>query len=110
VTPESRRLLKQIVERLRRRIGGFRLVVEGHTDAVPVSPGGPYPNNRALALARARAVTSLLAQAGLPAAALSAVPGDAGQAPYPEGSRDADRRNRTVVIRLVRAPASVPGR
>ncbi|MGY1619526.1 flagellar motor protein MotB [Geodermatophilus sp. SYSU D00691] len=46
--------------------------VEGHTNSVPVTPGGPYPSNWELSTDRATAVVRHLISRGLPANEVSA--------------------------------------
>ncbi|MGY1808930.1 flagellar motor protein MotB [Blastococcus sp. SYSU D00669] len=49
-----------------------QLRVEGHTNSVPVTPGGPYPSNWELSTDRATAVVRHLISRGLPANEVSA--------------------------------------
>ncbi|MGY1601076.1 flagellar motor protein MotB [Geodermatophilus sp. SYSU D00815] len=46
--------------------------VEGHTNSIPVTPGGPYPSNWELSTDRATAVVRHLLSRGLPAGKVSA--------------------------------------
>jgi chemotaxis protein MotB len=46
--------------------------IEGHTNSIPVTPGGPYPSNWELSTDRATTVVRYLIKQGMPAARLSA--------------------------------------
>ena len=46
--------------------------IEGHTNSIPVTPGGPYPSNWELSTDRATTVVRYLISQGMPAARLSA--------------------------------------
>jgi chemotaxis protein MotB len=46
--------------------------IEGHTNSIPVTPGGPYPSNWELSTDRATAVVRYLISRGLPAPRVSA--------------------------------------
>ncbi|WP_448625371.1 flagellar motor protein MotB [Geodermatophilus sp. URMC 64] len=46
--------------------------IEGHTNSIPVTPGGPYPSNWELSTDRATAVVRYLITRGLPAPRVSA--------------------------------------
>ena len=48
------------------------LRIEGHTNSIPVTPGGPYASNWELSTDRATAVVRYLITRGLPAARVSA--------------------------------------
>jgi len=103
--------------------GDFPITVEGHTDNVPLRPGGAFPSNWELSAARAAAVVRLFVQEGVAAHRLAAV-GYADQRPIADNLTPQGRaRNRRVTIRLetmagleeratppaaAPAPASVP--
>jgi chemotaxis protein MotB len=63
VSDRARRMLTGMVPALRGISN--RLGIDGHTDPRPVQPGGMFPSNWELSLARALAVSNVLAQAGL---------------------------------------------
>lgn len=88
--------IKALVGQLRPSLANYRLVVEGHTDNIPMRPTGTFANNAALAAARAKTAVDLLKIEG--ANAIAAV--SPGAAPYPNDTPENRRRNRTVVIRL----------
>ena len=46
--------------------------IEGHTNSIPVTPGGPYPSNWELSTDRATTVVRYLISQGMPAGKLSA--------------------------------------
>jgi chemotaxis protein MotB len=46
--------------------------IEGHTNSIPVTPGGPYPSNWELSTDRATTVVRYLITQGMPAGKLSA--------------------------------------
>jgi flagellar motor protein MotB len=97
----ARKDLKQIADALKPSLGRFRLEVEGHTDATPVSSGQPHTNNRELGLARAKAVTEYLSRTcGLPATSLASTSAGDARPPYPNTTPEGQRRNRTVLLKL----------
>ncbi|SQD97515.1 OmpA/MotB domain protein [Parafrankia sp. Ea1.12] len=105
-TPEGRTALTALGARLA-AAPGVAVEVVGHSDNLPVRPGGPFPDNTALSLARAASAAEILRAAGVPAAALTiSAAGDA-LAPYagepagdPTGDAAGDLRNRTVTLRV----------
>lgn len=105
-TPEGRAALTALGARLA-AAPGVAVEVVGHSDNLPVRPGGPFPDNTALSLARAASAAEILRAAGVPAAALTiSAAGDA-LAPYagepagdPTGDAAGDLRNRTVTLRV----------
>ena len=86
------------------------IVVEGHTDSVPVQPGGEYRDNNELSLARAMSVVHLLIDDGLPTAQMAA----AAYGSYrPRASNDTELGrsiNRRVEIALFKDFPYVHGR
>ncbi|WP_462165971.1 OmpA family protein [Frankia sp. AiPs1] len=78
---------------------GVAVEIVGHSDSRPVRPGGPFPDNAAVSLARAASAARILRQAGVPAAALTISAADDALAPYPDTPTD-DARNRTVTLRV----------
>jgi len=85
------------------RAGDRRIVIEGHTDAVPIGPDlrERFPSNWELSAARATAVVRYLVAEGVPSDRLSA----AGRADTePVASNDSEegrRRNRRIEIMLL---------
>jgi chemotaxis protein MotB len=89
-----------------------RVVVEGHTDAVPIRGGlaARYPSNWELAGARAARVVRLLAQEGIPPQRLEAVALADTQPVDSNETAEGRAANRRIEIRLVPAagPESAP--
>ncbi|WP_245986579.1 OmpA/MotB family protein [Azospirillum thermophilum] len=75
------------------------LLVEGHTDSVPIATAR-FPSNWELSAARAASVVRLLVEAGLPAGRIAAI-GYADTRPVSPGSDPASRaRNRRVTLSI----------
>ena len=97
------RQLKAIADTIRPKLASFHLIVEGHTDDQPLKPTASYSGNYALGLARAETIRKLLITEGkLPGGAIRSVSAGEGKAPYPNDSAANRKRNRTVVLKLVR--------
>ncbi len=101
IDQEASGRLTELSAQLRPHLDRFRLEVEGHTDNVPLRPSAAFPDNQALAAARADAVVRWLVEdGGLPADAVRAAL-VAGPAPYSNDTAETRRRNRTVVLLLL---------
>jgi len=97
--------LMNAVAGLLRREKTHQVVVEGHTDTVPIS-GSQYPTNWELSTARASTVVRVLAQEGVESQRLTAA-GRAYLDPVATNSTDTGRsQNRRVQIVLPRQAAS----
>lgn len=97
LSAEGRAVLARLASTLAATPGD--VVVEGHTDAVPIA-SARFPSNWELSAARAAAVVRALIEAGLPAGRLSAV-GYADTRPLAEGTDPASlARNRRVTLTL----------
>ena len=97
-------LMARIAASLTPLEGYFRVVVVGHADAVPLRAGSSYPSNLALGLARATRVAGILLESGaFPAEHVAVQSLGAASPPYPDGTSQDGRRNRTVTLRF--APA-----
>ena len=95
--------LTTIANTIRPHMNHFRLIVEGHTDDKPLKSTASFDGNYALGLARAEAVRKLLVTSGkLPGNAIRAVSAGENNAPYPNDTAANRKRNRTVVLKLVR--------
>ena len=95
--------LKSIANTIRPQMSHFQLIVEGHTDDKPLKSTASFDGNYALGLARAEAIRKLLITSGkLPGNSIRAVSAGEGKAPYPNDSAANRKRNRTVVLKLVR--------
>ncbi len=97
-TPTAAGQLKTIVNQLRPSLPSLRLVVEGHSDDTPMRATAGFPDNTALAAARADAGAAFLKREGAHAVAAT----NAGPPPYPNDTPENRRRNRTLVIKLYR--------
>lgn len=99
IDPTSRDEVRALAERLAAR-GDVRVLVEGHTDPRPILPDlqARYEDNHALGLARARAVESILVDAGVPADRIRL---DSRAATEPPGKGENPRR-----VELVLEPCS----
>ncbi len=95
--------LAVLADRLRPNLERFNLVVEGHTDATPVSASdGRYVDNFALGMARANAVGQLLQRRhGIPEASLFTTSAGDSDPPYANDTEESRRRNRTVIFKLI---------
>ncbi len=71
IKKESKELLKPIAEMLINNPGAF-LLVEGHTDNVPMKAGARYASNEELSIARAKSVVKALVKLGVEKTQLSA--------------------------------------
>jgi len=87
-----------------------RVLVQGHTDDVPISGklAQRYPSNWELAGARAASVVRILAEAGVPTQRMAAVSLADTQPVAPNDTAEGKAANRRIEIRLVPAPAAVP--
>jgi chemotaxis protein MotB len=90
-------VLRRMAEVLSR--DGYDIMVEGHTDSVPVRSNSRYPSNWELSSARAGSVVRYLEANGIDRAHLKAV-GYADTRPI-TGNRDADGRARNRRVELV---------
>ena len=98
--PESRDLMKSLAGHL--KASGNPILIEGHTDDVPVR-GGHYGSNWELSMARAYAVLRELETAGVPSERLSAE-GYGQYRPIENNTTPEGRaKNRRIEIDLIRA-------
>ena len=99
---EGRKLLFKVAEACSGQAADFRFVFQGHTDTGRITSGA-FPDNRALAQARADAAVALwLSNAHIPASNMNAVSKGEDDPPYPNNTPEMRRRNRTVTIRILR--------
>ena len=101
LTQSGREALTKLAGQLRPYGQALHVEIEGRADSMPVRPGGRFPTNSQLALARAEYVAVFLHSAGsipLSRAALSASSEVDGSLSTPEKFSLAER---TVVLRLV---------
>jgi chemotaxis protein MotB len=103
LTPEGQRLIEKVGAALA-KVSDRRILIEGHTDNVPIrgTLRATFPSNWELSTARAtEVVKSLIAQGKLPANLLSAV-GRADTAPVASNDNEAGRmQNRRIEIILL---------
>lgn len=78
----------------------WRLVVEGHTDQLPMR-GGEFASNWALSAARAAAVTQYLNYLGVPQERLTAVGLGASRPKDPRWTREAFKANRRIELKML---------
>ncbi len=102
VDASGRVALRRVAEALR-GLRGRVVRVEGHTDDVPVSPGGPFASNWELSSARALAVVRALQEFGVDPTLLVAAAH--GQYDPVASNETADGRSQNRRIEIVLAPA-----
>jgi chemotaxis protein MotB len=104
ISPESIVALGKLANQLRGNMDRYKLIIEGHTDNVPLSSNSRYSSNYELGMARAEAVYNLLSkQYKMPTDVM--LPTSAGQKKPPYSNADATsrRKNRTVVMEIIRS-------
>jgi len=109
VTKESKEMLKSLASLLSAN-PSMHLLIEGHTDAVPMKAGASYASNAELSLARARAVVKYLVKQGAAKSQLSAT-GHGSSKPKAEladnGSKDeVNSMNRRAEIVVMTSPTN----
>ncbi len=102
ITREGAEDLKQIAKQLAEHQKDFTLLVEGHTDATPISsPSAKYVDNFALGMARAEAVKYFLeTQCGLPEDFIRTASAGESDPPHLNDTEASRLKNRTVVLSL----------
>ena len=94
--------LEQVASQLREHMLRFILIIEGHTDAVPMSTASSYVDNYALGMARATMVLNLLkTRFNMPVDSMFATSAGKDDPPYPHSDDASRKKNRTVVLKLV---------
>jgi chemotaxis protein MotB len=95
--------LSQVAKQIKGSLKAFSLVVEGHTDNEPVRGIGGYADNYALGKARAEAARDYLVDTcGLPTDRIRTISVGETNPPFPNDTPENKRRNRTVVLKLLR--------
>lgn len=107
IGPDGRDALRKVAGALK-GLQGKTLRVEGHTDNVPTSPGGPLATNWELSSARALAVVRLLQESGVDPTRLAAAGYSEFQPVAPNDSPEGRSLNRRIEIVLVPAEGAVP--
>jgi excisionase family DNA binding protein len=109
VNRDGRDRLARISEFLAANAPDFWVIIEGQTDSVKVRPGSIFRDNYTLGLRRAVAATEVMREdGGFPPGNMLASSAGGAEAPFPEDEPGAEKRNRTVVLRLVPKAASIP--
>jgi chemotaxis protein MotB len=104
--PEAEKLLTDIGKILQENAAGFNLIIEGHTDDVPINTK-QFPSNWELSLHRASKVVRLFEQLGIPHSSLRPVGLSDLEPIVPinnlsaQALVDAREKNRRVVIRVI---------
>lgn len=98
--------LKALIDRAVEEIlgsSGYGVVVEGHTDSIPISQaaGKRYIDNMELSFLRAKAVSAVLIQNGVPSGRISVIGRGDTQPVDTNETIEGRARNRRVVVRLV---------
>ncbi len=95
--------LNDLADTLRPHMNKFRIIIEGCTDNTPMRKTATYDGNHALGLARAETIKKLLITKGrLPGNSITARYAGENNAPYPNDTALNRKRNRTVVLKLVK--------
>jgi len=105
VSSGGQTVLGKVAERIGK--APYRVVVQGHTDNVPIATSR-FPSNWELAGARATRVVRILARDGVPPERLSAVSHGEFSPRAPNDSSKGRSRNRRIEINLM--PIPTPGR
>ena len=102
LTPDGARDLVQISNQLRDQSEEFKLLVEGHTDATPITGSrSKYVDNYALGMARAERVKLFLEdECRLPDNFIQTASAGEADPPHPNTSDSSRLKNRTVVLTL----------
>ncbi len=93
--------LEILANQLREQMPRLHLIIEGHTDVVPISTNASYSDNHALGMARANTVLNLLSvKYGLPEDCMDATSAGHENPPHSNDTDLSRRKNRTVVLYL----------
>lgn len=111
IGPDGREALRKVAEALR-GMEGRSVRVEGHTDDVPTSQGGPFASNWELSAARALAVVRFLQDAGVDPTRLSGAGHGEYQPVSPNDTPEGRSQNRRIEIVLAPLEGAVaaPGK
>jgi len=99
--PEGLRILSVICRVIKGTYPDQPVIIEGHTDNVPIKPKSKFRDNNDLSLARAEAVWLYLINNGLSQANLYAQGFGESSPIAPNNTEDGRRQNRRVVIKVV---------
>jgi flagellar motor protein MotB len=99
---DSPRILRLVAEKLRRSSNKYFIIIEGHTDNIPVFNGSPYKNNFALGLRRAEKVVAFFhEECGLSENILLPISMGAENPLFSNSLDETRANNRTVSIRII---------
>lgn len=99
---DSARLLRLVAEHLKQSSDKYFIIIEGHTDNVPILNGSPYKNNFALGLQRAEKVSTLFhEECGLSENTLLPISMGAEKPLFSNSLDETRTNNRTVSIRIM---------
>lgn len=100
--PQAENQIKQIVQAIMPHIDNYKIMLVGHTDNQPLPAGSSINNNKELALARARTGHEIMKKNGIPENKMITRAGDPEKAPHPNDTAVSRRKNRTIVINLIK--------
>jgi len=108
LTPEGERVLAQLADELRST--PYQILVQGHTDGVPIRGGlaERFPTNWELAAIRAARVVRALEAHGIESERLAAVSLGEHHPVAPNDTPDGRAENRRIEIRLIPLPGARP--
>jgi chemotaxis protein MotB len=112
VKPEGKMLLDKVLPTIKKESVDFDVVIEGHTDDVPLAGGGVYKNNFELSSIRACRVLDFFMEMGFSKTHLTAVGFGETRPLVPNRDEDGEAlienqsQNRRVVIRLTKKSSS----
>jgi flagellar motor protein MotB len=101
---EATPALERVATQLRGSMANFDLVIEGHTDLVPVSTQAAtsFADNNTLGMKRAEAVYNLLKDKfNIPADHMKAISAGEKDPPFSNSDETNRKKNRTVVLKLI---------
>jgi type VI secretion system protein ImpK len=100
LTTQARTTLAALAGALATTPVPFTMTIVGVTNDLSLLPNAPWPDNHALAEARARAAASFLRSQGVPDHSILATAGTSESAPFPNDGPVNRARNRTIMARV----------
>jgi chemotaxis protein MotB len=116
IKPEAQSLMNTLLPVLKQEAGQFQVIVEGHTDDVPVGNKSRFLNNWELSGIRASKVIGLFEQYGFTKSVLTSVGYADGRPLFPNRNASGDpleenqAKNRRVVIKLIHQGEGLMGK
>jgi flagellar motor protein MotB len=102
LTADGQRLARVVAEKIKQSGERFFIIIEGHTDNLPIYNDSPYKDNFHLGLCRAETILSIFhSEHGLPKSMLLGVSAGEKAPLYPNDSEETRHKNRTVSIRIL---------